>query len=493
MRIIYSTKKIAYMAVFIILGLWITSCSHQAEKSILDPEQPVTLKIWHYYNGPQKNAFDELVSEFNETVGMEQGIILETYYHASVNELKENVFRAVNQQVGAEEAPDIFAAYPDTAYELDQLGYVAELDHYFSEEELSKYITDYLDEGRIDQDGHLKIFPVAKSTEILMMNKTDWTPFALETGAKFVDLSTWEGVAKTAELYYNWTDQKTDAPNDGKAFFGRDAMANYMLIGSKQLGVDLFQVNEGNVELHLDKTVLKKLWDCFYVPYINGYYASYGKFRSDDVKTGDILAFVGATTGAAYFPEMVNKSGMESYAIDSVMLAAPVFCNGEPYAVQQGAGMVVMKSEEKVEYAASQFMKWFTAEEQNIRFCLSSGYMPVQKSSNQVKAISSYFEDEPGYSVEKQLQLALPVAIEQTNTHKLYTSKPFNGATEVRNILEVSLLQQAQGDREAVLADMQSGTPREQAVAKWNTAANFDQWYMQLYHDITTALEASHE
>jgi len=35
--------------------------------------------------------------------------------------------------------------------------------------------------------------------------------------------------------------QKTpDVPDDGKAFFGRDAMANYMLVGSMQLGTEIF-------------------------------------------------------------------------------------------------------------------------------------------------------------------------------------------------------------------------------------------------------------
>ena len=40
-----------------------------------------------------------------------------------------------------------------------------------------------------------------------------------------------EGLVKTAQRYYEWTDSLTEAPNDGKAFYGRDAMANYVLIG----------------------------------------------------------------------------------------------------------------------------------------------------------------------------------------------------------------------------------------------------------------------
>ena len=53
-----------------------------------------------------------------------------------------------------------------------------------------------------------------------MLNQTDWDKFASATGASLSDLATVEGVTKTAENYYNWTDGLTDAPNDGKAFFG---------------------------------------------------------------------------------------------------------------------------------------------------------------------------------------------------------------------------------------------------------------------------------
>ena len=43
--------------------------------------------------------------------------------------------------------------------------------------------------------------------------------------------------------------------------------------------------------LNTDEDLIRRLWDNYYVPYMKGYFASLGKFRSDDVKTGDILAY----------------------------------------------------------------------------------------------------------------------------------------------------------------------------------------------------------
>ena len=178
---------------------------------VLDPENPVTLTIWHYYNGAYQAAFDKLVEEFNNSAGKDLGIY-------------------------AKEMPDLFSAYTDSALGLQKDGLLTDLNQYFTAEELDKYVDAYVQEGEFAGDGGLYVFPVAKSTEITMMNKTDWDKFAEETGATLDDLSTVEGIAKVAEQYYDWTDAQTpDVPDDGKAFYGRDSMSNYFLIGMKQM------------------------------------------------------------------------------------------------------------------------------------------------------------------------------------------------------------------------------------------------------------------
>ena len=151
---------------------------------------------------------------------------MEAFNQGSTNDLLTKVVDAANKKVGAADIPDIFAAYSDTAYEIDQLGLVADLDPYFTEEELAEYVPSYIEEGRFDKEGSLKIFPIAKSTEVMMLNKTDWDKFAQATGAETDDLATIEGVTATAEKYYEWTDSLTETPDDGKTFFGRDAVAN---------------------------------------------------------------------------------------------------------------------------------------------------------------------------------------------------------------------------------------------------------------------------
>ena len=128
---------------------------------------------------------------------------------------------------------------------------MADLRPYLTDEELAEYVPGYLEEGAFSGEGTLKIFPIAKSVELLMLNATDWEKFAAATGADDSAFATVEGITETARQYYEWTDAQTpDIPDDGKAFFGRDAFANYMIIGARQLGVELLRVELSLIHIY---------------------------------------------------------------------------------------------------------------------------------------------------------------------------------------------------------------------------------------------------
>ncbi len=438
----------------------------------LDPKNPTTVSIWHYYNGAQQEAFNQLVSEFNDTAGKEMGIIVESFSQGNVTDLENSVLDAVNQKVGAGDMPSIFAAYADTAYAVDNLGLAVDLTPYLTEEEIARFIDSYWEEGRFSPDSGLKIFPIAKSTEIFMLNKTDWDAFAEATGADVSALATFEGITRTAKAYYEWTDSLTAAPHDGKAFFGRDAMANFFIIGSKQLGAEIFSVEDGTPVLHFDRDIMQKIWDNYYVPFVRGYYSASGRFRSDDIKTGNIISFIGSSSGATFFPDEVILNDTESYPIEMQVFACPHFEGGENYAVQQGAGMVVTNTNEKEIYASVQFLKWFTSDERNIQFSVSSGYLPVTKQANNIEKIQTEMQD----STESILSI-ITAAIQTVNDNTLYTTKAFQNGTLARNILEYSLSDKAAEDRTAVLASLQDGASYEDAVAAFDNEDNFNAWY----------------
>lgn len=467
-------RRLAAFAAAAVLVLGLVGCGG-AQSTAQGNTEPVNLSVWTYYNGDQLESFNKLVDTFNDTVGKEKNITVESYSQGSVNDLEAQVMAAAQGKVGASAMPNIFMAYADTAYAMDQMGELADLAPYFTDEERTAYVDSYLTEGDFDDSGSIKIFPVAKSTELLFLNDTDWKLFAAATGARYSDLETVEGLVKTAEVYYNWTDAQTDTPNDGKALFGRDAMANYMLIGAKELGETIFDVKDGKMTMGLSEDVARKLWDNYYVPYIKGWAAASGHFRSDDIKIGSILAYIGSNSSATYFPTQVMLSDTESHDIELKVLPTPHFEGGKKVAVQQGAGMAVAKTTDAEVEASVVFLKWFTQPENNIAFAVGSGYLPVTYAANDMDAIHS-----SGLALTGNMENVLMEAVDAVNTNELYTTKAFEGGTDARSKLNYSMSDLATADRATVEERLAAGESAEEAEAEFLTDEYFEAWYQSL-------------
>jgi multiple sugar transport system substrate-binding protein len=467
-------------------GIALNGCAKK--QGPLDPNKPVSLTVWHYYHGAQQNAFDSLAAEFNATVGKEKGIYVQGVSKGSVSDLEDAVRESMYGKVGSEVMPDIFSSYADTAYEVEQSGALANLSDYMTEEELSAYVDSYIEEGRIAADDSLRIFPVAKSTEIMMLNKTNWDLFMSETGVSLDDLRTIEGVIDVSEKYYQYTDALTpDIPDDGKAFYGRDSMANYFCIGMMQLGNEIFAVENGEVTLNLDKASLKRIWDGYYVPTIEGYFGAYGTFRSDDVKTGDLLAYTGSTASAVYFPDEIEIDD-QYYPIDYVILPAPVFAGGENIMVQQGAGMVVTKSDKQHEYAAVEFMKWFTQAENSLKFCGDSGYLPVLKEANSKELLDEMIQKQELTISDKPYNCIVEV-FEDMKDAKMYTNKSFRNGSAARKVLDTHLSDKAAADLAAVEEQLAQGVSRDEAISQYLTDENFEQWYQDFCTELRHSID----
>lgn len=368
-------KSISMVTVLILLFLLSAGCGSNSVK--LNPKNPITLTLWHNYGGQLKATMDDMVDEFNDTVGAEKGIIINVTSISGSATLHEKLTMSANDEPGAPSLPDITTAYPKTALILAEKGLLADLNEQFTPQELSAYIPEFLEEGRLGGD-HLYVFPTAKSTEVLFLNKTLFDRFARDTGAKIEDLQTFEGIIKTSALYYDWTDKQTPAiANDGKMFFMPDSLFNFSLIGYKQLGDEFIK----NGAINFTSPQYPRVWECYYKPAVLGQVAIYNGYATDLAKTGDILCSTGSTAGLSFFSSMVTYADNTSEPIELDILPYPVFEGGKKVAIQRGGGMSVIKSTKEKEYAAGIFLKWFTNPENNLRFVSSTGYLPVTEAA----------------------------------------------------------------------------------------------------------------
>ncbi|WP_080799029.1 extracellular solute-binding protein [Arabiibacter massiliensis] len=452
--------------------------------SLLDPGDPVQVELWTYYNGAQQQAFESLVKEFNETRGKDVGVVATHASQGGVEDLAAAVTDAAEGRVGASAMPDAFLSYADTAYALDNMGKVADLSGYLSDEEKSQFVESFLAEGDLAGDGSLKVFPVCKSTETLQINLTDWQKFAEATGATLDDLATVEGVTRTAQRYYEWTDAATPEPGDGRPFFGRDALANYLVCGSRQLGHDILNVQDGSCAIELDRATMRALWDNYYVPLVQGWFSAEGRFRSDAVKTGGLVCYAGSSTSVVYFPQDVTVDDATSYPIEFGSLPSPVFEGGVACSPQQGAGFVVAKADAKTEAACVEFLKWFTDGERNVSFSVAAGYLPVKKDLLERGRIEELAADVPNAPVN--YLTGLPAALDTVNAG-VYATAPFAGGVEARAVLEHNLADKASADVAAIEEAMAGGTVRAEAAAAYLADENFDAWLADMGEQLEAA------
>lgn len=338
-------------------------------------KEPVTLTIWHVYGGQTDSPLNDMIDEFNQTIGKEEGIYVQVASVTNTNTIHEDVLAAANQDPGAAKLPDLFVSYPKTVLAMPDEDILVDYRDYFSEEELEMYLPGFLEEGNIN--GKQMILPVAKSTEIMYINKTAFDRFADETGSGLEDLNTWEGLYETAEKYTAWTDAQTpDVPNDGKPFFVHDYHFNYFQVGTESLGEDFF---DGNTIAFGEK--FEQAWEAYANAALHGAVWLENGYATEALRTGDAIVSVASSASILYYSDVVTYPDNNSEQIEIIARPCPVFRDGEKLVMQRGAGICTVKSTQEKEKAACKFLKWLTEPEKNVEFVTQAGYMPVTQEA----------------------------------------------------------------------------------------------------------------
>lgn len=324
--------------------------------------EPIHLTLWHVYGEQVASPINDLIDEFNSTVGKKEGIQITVTSVSNSNKIHEGVLAAANNEPGAPELPDIFNCYPKTVSAMQNSDMLVDYKDYFNDEELKGYIKEFLDEGTFDE--RLLIFPVAKSTELLFINKTLFDRFAKETGAKLDDLTTWEGLYHTASLYSQWS--------GGKAFLANDYPFHYFQVGVRSLGEEFFDGDKFSFS-----SAYKTAWDLLAPSAIKGGVWLGEGYATEALRTGDAIANLASSASVLYYENSVTYEDNTSEDVEIISMPYPYFENGQKMVMQRGSGFCTVKSTPEREKAACIFIKWLTEPEQNTKFVTSLGYVPV--------------------------------------------------------------------------------------------------------------------
>ena len=393
-----------------------TACGNN---DLLDPKNPVTITLWHTYGQLMNESMGALVDEFNSTVGLERGIIVQTTYIADAAEVNEKLLMTARGDPGAPELPDIALIYPRIGITLAQHGLLVDLSTQFSESELSQYVPEFIEEGKFGGET-LYLLPIAKSTEVLYLNTIMFDRFANDTGVGYHHLATPEGIQEAALLYFEWS--------DGKAFFYPDNLFNFSMVGFSQLGDDFLAGNR----LNLESPVFQRIWDAYYPLAVRGGNAIFDNYGTLLMASGEVVCILGTSASLTFFSDMVTFADNTKEQLELSILPYPVFEGGEQVVIQRGGGFSIFKSDSRREHAAGVFLKWLTAPEQNLRFTTQTGYMPVT-----TEAYSGFLDSVHERVTDERLIKLYETILYMQNDYSFFIPPVFDGFEEIqRNYIQ---------------------------------------------------------
>lgn len=420
---------IAGILLSLLLGIVCSACSIKEEQ-----KKPVTLTVWHVYGGQTDSPLNDMIEEFNKTVGAAKGIKLQVTVVSNTNNIHDAVLRAANNEPGASELPDLFISYPKTILAMPDSDILVDYNDYFSKEELAAYLPSFLEEGTVD--GKLVSFPIAKSTEVMFIDKTLFDRFSEATGAKLEQLDTWEGLYDLSTKYAKWTDEQTpEVKGDGKTFFVHDYHFNYFQVGIESMGEAFFK---GEKLAYGEK--FAKAWAPYAKAAIEGGVWLNEGYATEPLRTGNAVVSVASSASVLYYEDIVTYEDNRSEKIEVIARPVSYFEEGTKLVMQRGAGFCTVKSTRQKEAAAVTFLKWLTKPENNVRFVTQAGYMPVTKKAFEILPETLENLENPKY---KSLYEAF---IETQNAYEFYMPPQLDNYLELETSFEKnvrSVLRQA--------------------------------------------------
>ena len=147
-------------------GLALAGCG--GSKTLLSPKDPTMLSIWHVYGEQSDSPMNRLLTEFNDTVGREKGILLNMTNMTNSAAIGGQLQDA---KAGALDLPDLFSAHSADASALG-IENLVDWNDWFTAEDMAAYVPGFVQDGIIE--GRQVVFPVSKSTQLIFLNGSQY-------------------------------------------------------------------------------------------------------------------------------------------------------------------------------------------------------------------------------------------------------------------------------------------------------------------------------
>ena len=387
---------------------------------------------------------NDFIGQFNATVGKEKGIVINVTLMSNASQIGKKLKDAQTGKAGSKEMPDLFFCHSGDARTLgaDNL---LNWNDFFSQSELDEFVPDFLSDGKVDDN--LSVFPVSKSTYMLFIAGGVFDRFAAARNVSLSDLGSWKGFFSVAEKYYEWS--------GGKPFCAIDYLIRLTELCAISDGEDI-SYKDGWYDAN--NPAMMKAYDLFAASIAKGHIVVSDMYSNTQVMTGQTCAGIGSSASVLYYNDEITYPDNTSEAMDLKVLPMPQQTGKQKVATQSGVGLCAYKTTDVKAEAATVFARWFTEEQRNVDFVLSTGYMPVRTGAFD-KIGDRSFKSEAYENLYKSLNVTVSTcSFQREPSFDGYYTKVYALYEKIRNI---------QG---TLTARYEKGETCEQIVAELNDA-----------------------
>ncbi len=372
-----------------------------------DMKGKTEVDFWYSGGKTAVKVVQDIVDDYNKS---QDTYFVKTVTQADYSETYEKLQAAIAGNV----APDVVLLESDSARGLSDKNLVVDLsekmkkDNDFNEDD---YVSTFFEQGKDDNDKMFGI-PAYGTTQVLYYNKNAFNKAGIDPN----NIKTWQDLAQAAskikndgEYTYGWepmwgADNLIDASlSNGGTIFSEDGKK--VTINSKEW-VEVWS----NFEkwIHDDKTMAihsgGQGWEYWYKTIDDVIQNKAGGYTGSSGDQADLdFSVVGAIEQPAW------KNGTESKPVARALILS-----------------ILAKSSEEKQAGAYDFMKYFTNVENQVKWSMSTGYVPVNRGVLNDEGYMKYTNENP--------QALVPY--NQAEHGSIYPYDPTNGV--VKDVLKIA-------------------------------------------------------
>lgn len=364
---------------------------------------PVTVEIWHTYNGKQAACLNDIADRFNAS---------QTEYKVEVKNqdysgFADTVYNAVANGIG----PSIIFNYGTTAVDYANEGLAINIKKFIDKDtkkgdKQMKNLIDSLPEAmKTDvlgfEDGGIYYLPGCTTGPVFFYNQTIFKELGLKVP------SNWEELAQVSKTIYE---------KKGILGFHSDGLVDNIqeMIMHNKLGY--IDVENKKITFAGDK--LAEIYDWYADNCKKGYFSfnTIGRYSSEDLANGDIASFSGSCVNDQYI-QMVEGKGK---------LGMAKWIAGDFYTAWN-RGPIFLHRNDKVDKGTYEFTKFFFQSENIVKWAIANSAICPYGIAENNEEYKAYLANLPSTSALPYVQANLPVSGSFPNV---------TGSAAVRKILE---------------------------------------------------------